>query len=228
MTDGRAQIERCREPLFWAYLAGVLLFGFVLLLKFRYGIPTKYFLYDPSELDELVSTVPLPPSFAGLVSSIGIVLWGVAAGIALFSLLLTRSDLRGIHRTSTEATRKASDRFLLGFALISILFLLDDLLTLHEAIARNTILTEAVVQAFLALLLVGFLLLCRHSIRHGEWLPLGIALTLFAGSVLIDVALLFPGKILVEDGLKFFGILSWVVFIVIQGRELIGLEGSEP
>ena len=38
----------------------------------------------------------------------------------------------------------------------------------------------------------------------------------------------FAGKILVEDGLKFFGLLTWWLLVVVQGRSSLLHEAEQP
>ena len=146
----------------------------------------------------------------GLVSTVGILLWTIAASICLFSHIIYKQ----IRRSAFLA------RFFLYFGLFTSVLLLDDLFMLHEGTYALHIHKMILFPAYAAFLLLSMryfqkLLLGRRSILF--W----AALIFFGASVGVDylidtpfVSLSFNSGVFVEDSFKFLGIVSWTSFLV--------------
>lgn len=147
--------------------------------------------------------------YAGTLSTLGLILWGAATGIALVGYAAARR----------ESPRVSG--FLLSAAAISSILMLDDAFLFHEEIAPSHLgLPQRFVYLAYALLLGGWIVRYRETLRRSEW-PLLIAVgVLFAGSFVVDVSESVDGSLLehdatffVEDGLKFVGIAVWTLYL---------------
>ena len=146
----------------------------------------------------------------GLVSTVGILLWTIAASICLFSHIIYKQV-----RYSTLLAR-----FFLSFGLFTFMLLLDDLFMLHEgtyALHIHEMILFPIYAAFLLLSMQYFrkILFVRRSILF--W----ISLVFFSASMGVDflvdapfVPLSFNSGVFVEDSFKFLGIVSWTSFLV--------------
>ncbi|MEM6435143.1 MAG: hypothetical protein AAF773_15015 [Cyanobacteria bacterium P01_D01_bin.115] len=161
----------------------------------------------------------------GLVSTVGILLWTIAASICLFSHIIYKQ----IRRSAFLA------RFFLWFGLFTSALLLDDLFMLHEGtytLRIHKIILFPIYAAFLLLSMRYFrqILLVRRSILF--W----VSLIFFGASMGVDflvdapfVSLSFNSGVFVEDSFKFLGIVSWTSFLVnISFQALKATLGQYP
>lgn len=160
------------------------------------GASTGMFTRDPAVLAGNL------PFYAGSVSILTCVAWGVAAALALFVASVDHSAPRGPLRL---------------FGLFALLLLADDALLLHEAVGPGLGVPELAFGASYAVVATALVWALRHHLRSG----LGVAFLLggaFLGaSLFTDVFFddAFPGAYLVEDGLKLIGVFLWVVVPVL-------------
>ncbi|MGD1943365.1 MAG: hypothetical protein ACFB0G_18880 [Leptolyngbyaceae cyanobacterium] len=146
----------------------------------------------------------------GLVSTVGILLWTIAASMCLFSHV--------IYKQIRHSTFLA--RFFLYFGLFTSALLIDDLFMLHEgtySLHIHKVILFPLYAAFLLLSMRYFrkIILTRKSILF--W----AALVFFGASLGVDflvdssfVSLSFNSGVFVEDSFKFLGIVSWTSFLV--------------
>ena len=172
--------------------------GAVLLLHWWRGIPIGHLTRDPA-------TITGAPTYTGLLSNIGILLWSAAAALCLFS--------------ATLVARRRSEwlfaQFLYASGLFTLLVSIDDLFLLHDSFFPTHIgIPEKVIYGAYALLALVYLLRFGAVILETEYLLLGLALFLFGLSVALDVLPPFPfgDPYLLEDGAKFAGIVTWLVY----------------
>lgn len=149
-------------------------------------------------------------NFYGLFTYLGCILWASSAAICLFcSLLLSHSNNRAL------------SRFVAAGGLLSLVLLFDDLFLFHEFIeSRNKTIGENGVFLAYTIAITTYLIWFRRSIISTNFKLLGIAFLFFSLSLFIDV---FAGPwlwrlgtwfIVVEDTLKFFGIVGWFGYFV--------------
>lgn len=143
----------------------------------------------------------------GALSNLGAVLWAAAASIALFTAML-------LPRTSGGAVRS----YLLNAGVLTAWLMLDDLYMLHERVLPDFLgipqpLVFGAYVLLVALLIVRFR---RVIIGATDYRLLALALAFFALSIASDQG---PGEwhqlrwlILVEDGAKLLGIVSWLAY----------------
>ena len=138
----------------------------------------------------------------GLLSNLGVVVIAIATGMALLGWLVGRRN--GDPLGSLLAW---------SFAL-SLAFVLDDLLLLHEAASVTSwgsIAVAAVYGAAFLVYLARFQEVVRERFDGGL---LFLAIAAFGGSAVVDV-LVRPTQtsVLLEDGAKLLGIVAWSVFV---------------
>lgn len=147
---------------------------------------------------------------AGMLSSLGILLWWSSASIWLFTAILWRS---------VEAKEKF--RFALSSACLSAYLALDDLFQIHEMLAPTYLgVPEKAVYAVLGTAVVIYLWKFRSLLTHKNYSLLFFALFFLSASVAVDAVFepwlwrLGHWTFLVEDGLKWCGIVNWCAFCV--------------
>lgn len=193
------------------FLCGsLLLFLGVLAMVSRSSdrITLSYFTRDISAIGEL-------PFFAGLVSQLGGLLWSAALTICIFTLILFKETGRDTGQ---------SRRFLLQAAVLTATLLLDDFFLFHEDIGPDYLhLSEKAIVLIYFILTALFLFMNFREILSSEYLILGMALAMFGLSIFIDGAnldrydqygLFFTEQfqIFLEDGFKFVGVATWLLF----------------
>lgn len=193
------------------FLYGSLLLFFVVLEVISRSsdrITLSYFTRDISAIGDL-------PFFAGLVSQLGGLLWSAALTICIFTLIL----LKRIGQDTGQ-----SRRFLFQAALLTGTLLLDDFFLFHEDIGPDYLhLSEKAIVLFYLILTALFLFMNLREILSSEYLILGMSLALFGLSIFLDGAnldkydqygLFFTEQfqIFLEDGFKFVGVATWLLY----------------
>ena len=164
------------------------------------GVPFAHVSRDPA-------TALGGPFVTGYLSYLGACLWCAAGAVALFSAVLARGG-----RDHVGAA------FFLATGLLSGLMLADDLFMVHDGLVTQ-LLGGDVERWNLVLyaLLAGAYLLAFAPLVRRTCLPLlAAAGCAFAGSVLVDAALIPVAESrrhLTEDGCKFLGIANWAAWV---------------
>jgi hypothetical protein len=188
------------RPLLWLYAATAALLGIIAAHAALTGAPPYLFTRDPAAIHE---ANPL----LGAISNLGIVLWAAAASVALFT---SRQLARAEEARSMSA-------FLLAAGLLSCWLLLDDLYMLHERVLPDWIgVPQPLVFGVYAIAMTVLIARFRGVIRTTDPRPLAMALGFFALSAAIDQGPAawhgWDALVLVEDGAKLFGLVSWVAY----------------
>lgn len=149
---------------------------------------------------------------AGILSSMGILLWWASASIYLFSSYLLRN-----------VSGPFGHGFMLHSGLLSVYLGLDDLFQFHEHLAPQYLrLPEWGVYVILAIVTSVYLWHHRHALMRRDALLLMSSLSLLASSVALDAVFgrwlwrLRDWTFFVEDGAKWLGICFWVAFCVVR------------
>jgi hypothetical protein len=170
-------------------------------------ITLSYFTRDISAIGNL-------PFFAGLVSQLGGLFWSTALAICLFAFFILKRQGQNV----------SSRRFLLQAAILTGVLLLDDFFLFHEDIGPDYLhLSEKLIVPAYGLIALGFLFYNLREILASEYLILGLAFAFFGLSILMDAVHLEKyGRlgwifneqfsIFLEDGFKFVGVITWLVF----------------
>jgi len=198
MVDFQRRSNRTRVRLTAVGLPAV---AFLVVLAVQSRVEVSYLTRDPAETMET-------HSYIGLVSNLGILGWCAAAAVSIFAASVLRRR---------EGGRDAA-RFLLVSGLLSLGFLFDDLLMLHERFAPNRLgIPQPVTAGAYAAAILAYLVYFRHVIRTTDFTLLGCALGCMACSVILDVVRdishAFDAHIL-EDGAKFLGIVLWAAYLI--------------
>jgi hypothetical protein len=170
-------------------------------------IPISKFTRDPS-------AVMNGPFYAGALSNLGVLMWSAAATVCLFGA----SMLKG------KAGSNAARSFLLASASFTSLLLVDDLFMLHDLVLPEYLnLRERYIVLGYGVLMLAYLFAFRLAILRTEWLVLVLAGGFFCVSLVVDK---FPEDLLpmhhiFEDGAKFMGIVTWLLYMTRTSRALM-------
>jgi len=182
------------------YGPAVSLLAIVALAALRLNLPISMLTCD---LAGLANVNPL----CGVLSSLGVLLWCVTAAISLFAAAVTSS--RGDYRQSA---------FLIAFAALSLILMLDDMYMFHEYLAAEFLgLRQRYVILAYMVITIGLLVSFRKIILAGDYAFLVVAIGFFSFSVGIEKVLSYHKDswfYLVEDGTKFLGLVSWAGYFI--------------
>jgi hypothetical protein len=181
-----------------------------------HGLPPYLLTRDPAAIHGT-------SAFLGALSNLGVLLWAAAASVMLFT-----AGLLGSQGRAGEARG-----FLAQAGVFTAWLLLDDLFMLHERSLPDRF---GVPQPLLLAVYGGLviLLLARHRglIARTDYRPLALACGFFACSATLDQG---PGDwhewtslVLVEDGAKLLGIVSWLVYFAATARAAALGRLSDP
>jgi hypothetical protein len=201
-----SQLRTLWPTMLWAYVPAVAVLGGVGVLALATGRRVWYFTNDLFVLGHL-------PFYAGLLSTLGNVLWGAGATICFFSSGVLPEGLPW----------RRFRRFLFFSGLLTALLLFDDLFQFHRILYIKYLhLSTAMVFAVYGMLAFGHLIYFRKEIARTDYLLLAVALVLLAAAVVFDTVSLLPrGRTAFSDGLKFLGITTWVAYFVRTGRQML-------
>lgn len=194
-----SQLRSIASTVFIAGTLAMTVFGLVVLAGQLYDIPIHHFTADPN-------ATLRAPFYIGFISNLGIMLWAAATALCIFSAFLLRNS----------AKPQPLSGFLFYSGLFTGLLMLDDVFLLHEEVfPKHLGIAEELVYASYGLFTILLLVLFRRTILKTEYLLWGLAFGLLGASVVVD---LMPFQLrhsfLVEDGLKFFGIVFWLAYFV--------------
>ncbi|WP_052055520.1 hypothetical protein [Myxosarcina sp. GI1] len=166
-------------------------------------IPTDRLTRDIAAIAEV-------PSFYGMISNIGILLWCASASICLFVFAVLQKL-----KIKTIAFKNNFLSFLLFSGLITLMLMFDDLFLLHEDIFPSLNISEMVVYSSYVTVVLLYLLKFRKIIFSTTWGILCLGFLFFAASLTIDFFSISGSRItLLEDGFKLLGIASWFSYFV--------------
>lgn len=195
-----------------ALLAAGALLAVATGLAYLQGIDLHEILRDPSSVTQ-------GPLHAGFMSLVGVLFWTAGAAVCWFAgaLLLGTPGDRGV------------GCMLLSVAALTTLLGLDDLFLLHETIFPWYLgMPEKVALGSYGLATVAILFFFRNQILDLGAAGLVWALALFGLSLGVDLLqhslqpFLGQGRILLEDGAKFLGIVAWNGYFAHAGWSQIG------
>jgi hypothetical protein len=176
------------------------------LYAFNTGQHVWFFTVEPFLLGNL-------PSYAGILATAGNLLWGSSAAVCFFSAWVLKA----------EGKKRAWKNYFRLFGLLTVLLLTDGLFQMHRIFYPEYLhIPMAVVFAFYGIFAAGLLVKFRHHIRETDFLLLALALIFFFLSVVFDMISILPrGNTAFSDGLKLFGIVSWLVYLLRTGRQIL-------
>jgi len=179
-----------------------MLVGFVWLASRALDRPFGFFTREPASAVGAAW-------YAGFLSNVGVIVWTVAATASL----LAWWSRRGQSGTRTD--------LLLWAGLLTTVELLDEFFLLHDAFYPMLGIPEKAVAAVYGLATVALGVSFRTQLAGPGLAAVGLTLALFAASFGFDQ--FWPGNHLLEDGFKFFGIVTWAsYFLMVSAAELKG------
>ncbi|MBD0300714.1 MAG: hypothetical protein ICV85_00615 [Tolypothrix sp. T3-bin4] len=192
------------------YLPAVIMLG---IIKLQNIIPVRSLTRDPS-------VIAGKPFYIGAISNIGILFWCSAVTICWLGFVV----LRQLHKN------REFQRFLLSSGGFTFVLMIDDFFLIHEEVfPRYLNIPEEIVLGAYGGMLLLYLFKSIKTILKTDYILLVLALGFFGGSVVADnipVLDKFMGmdaQLLVEDGLKFLGIISWFAYFARVGTEQLKL-----
>jgi hypothetical protein len=199
MSMIQEQLKRNLVPLMVAYIPCLALFT---VLALQNHIPLSYLTRDPAEIMDA-------NSYIGFVSNLGVLMWSGAAAISLFTALVL---YQAPHSSNVPL-------YFLVSAGITLLFLFDDLLMLHERFGPNQLhLPQPLIMAMYAGMFLLYLTVFRATILKMDSVFLlfcfGFLGLSAISDTLSDVVPELKNYVL-EDGAKFFAIVSWLAHITL-------------
>lgn len=179
----------------------------VAIATLRFGVAISDVTRDVASIGQLH---PL----AGILSSLGILLWWTSASLWLF--------LAAVHR---KARSNQAFRFAVASGLLSAYLTFDDLFQFHEALAPRYLgVPEPLAYAALVAVVAAYLFIFRRRLLRSDGAILALAIALLASAMASDLILwrspwpLGQWARLIEDGLKWSGIVGWCLFCVVRCR----------
>lgn len=166
----------------------------------------------PEELFLDAATVSNLPWYTGVMSSIGVLAWTVGAVACA-----------GGAWVANQTRRPSAGRFLGVGALVSATLLADDLLQLHSvALPRALGLPKPLAIAVICLPALAWLALFVAEIARTRWVILAASLVCLGGSLGVDQVFSPTGAsgLIVEDGLKFVGVLTYALYCTLTAVDI--------
>ncbi len=176
------------------------------------GLGISYFLRDPI-------TTMKAPFYIGFLSNVGVFLWALTVGICFFTCFVFEKS------NGTDEFK-----FIFYSGIFSFLFFIDDFFLFHEIIVHGYFhISEKFLFAGYFVYMLFIILRFNRVILESEYTYFILALFLFFNSLLADFLreiLSLGGKLdslgmIVEDGSKIFGALSWFIFYAKTCKKLI-------
>jgi hypothetical protein len=217
------QVRRLWKALIILYLPIVLLFLLVgVLSRVIDDVSLAFFLRD------VVATGKLP-FFAGFVAQFAAILWSASLTICFFALYVLRQQ---------DGNLASAKRLLLHGGILTLALLLDDVFLFHEEIAPDYLrISEKLVVAGYGVLGFVFVFANWKEILSSEYLILMLALGMFAFSILLDALPIQDLhlryfweqlEIYLEDGSKFAGIATWLIYFArYSAQRIAGIWQSD-
>lgn len=170
------------------------------------GVPFDYLSRDTSAVLE-------GPFYAGAYANLTILVWAMAAGVALLSASVLRRGGQGKAALMTAAA-----------GAITTIMVIDDLFLVHESLATYLHIPEKAGPIGYAILVVGFSWYFRRLLRTDALLSI-TALGCWGVSALLDNVLYLYSDFAVEDGTKLAGVGIWTFMVMrVASRSLLALR----
>ncbi len=178
-------------------LVGLAGLGLVVLIHYYTGLPV-------SALTRDMASVCRKKAYIGILSTIGIILWSSASAISFFCFFILFRNIPG----------RRFAWFLFWSGLLTLQLVLDDALLFHERFFPDVLhLRQLWIYCGYAVATLAYIGCFFREILLTDYLLLGISGVLLASSMAADQWLQFSNmETFVEDALKFFGIIFWLVY----------------
>lgn len=191
------QISRLRYALVAGFVPAVLAIVGVYALSKLTATPVNWLTRDPADVTKT-------GFYIGVLSYLGIMLWSAATATCfLAAYLLSRH--KGLRQPMI---------FMLLSGVLSMGLAFDDAFMLHERVfPRHLHIPEIVIFGAYLVICVGYGVYFFRRILLTDYLLLALALFFLGLSAGMDQVLTFSNlETFMEDSLKFFGIVFWVIY----------------
>ena len=189
-----------------AYLITFLALLIVIVISISKNIALDTLTKDPVEIMGA-------PFYIGAFSNIGIMLLSGSALLCIF----TAFHIRGINYFREDF------QFLIVSAALTIMLTFDDLFLIHEEVFPKYfhVPENAVILTYINLFII-YVILFRKKIWSSEFLILGLGF-FFIGLAKVSDLIPLPIKkdTFLEDSIKLFGIVSWLIYFYRFNRQLL-------
>lgn len=190
-----------------APLATLWILGLTVLFiaRFQTVTPLRNLFLDPGFLTG-------SPWYTGALSNLGVLVWTSGVVFAGAGAWVAR-----------RIGRESAARFLAMGAAATLILLLDDVFRLHSGPLRRLLGgSKSVAQGVVILPVVVWVAVFWADIMRTRLALLFAALSSLAGSVVVDVIFGLGGdtSLLIEDGMKFLGVLAWSQYFAITSRDI--------
>lgn len=199
-------------PMAVAFTISFSLIAVTVFIHFWAGVPVGDLTRDPV-------AVTGGAVYIGFLSQTGIFFWAASAAVCLFTahVLARRPDVA------------PARNFFFAAGLLSLLLGIDDVFLLHERLLPGLGIPELVVYGTYVALILLWLVRYRGIMMRSEYVLLGMALAFFGISVMADALNPdVPGRVLLEDGAKITGIVSWLVYFFRCGALELRNDAGRP
>lgn len=202
----KAQLAQTRRTLLGAGLIAILVIGGVIAIHLRNNVPFALLTRD-------IFAITGYPVYFGILSNIGIVGWAASATLWLIAAWFTRR-----HQPDHSLFQLT-----VASGLFSLVLLADDALMLHEVFLPEKLsVSEEVVMIGYGVVALIYLFVSIRSVKDTPYLAWLLAGCLLGGSFMVDFAAMTGDlEYLVEDGLKFAGIVFWAAYAALTAMQII-------
>ncbi|MDC8001193.1 hypothetical protein POV26_09095 [Aequorivita todarodis] len=198
------------KMLFLVFFSASIILVLIAMTGRTYHIPLDKLTSDPAAI------AAINPLY-GVLSNLGIILWGAAT----FSCALAAVVLRSMEP-------KKGYLFLLYSSLLSAYLMLDDLFQFHEDLSSSIGLNQKVIYLFLGTAVIAYLIYFRKILFQTNIIPFLIALAFLFLSIVADTIVykLYGSQLgnwlyLIEDGAKWIGIVFWAYYFFYTSFQFI-------
>ena len=206
MAERRRGFSLRRQLVSLAPLGALWLVGLVVLVAARVqtAAPLRFLFLDPAHLTG-------SPWYTGALSNLGILVWTSGVAFAAAGAWVAR-----------RIGRASAAKFLAFGAFATLVLVLDDVFALHAGVLKLFLGgSKNAAQLAVVLPTIVWIVLFLDDIRRTRSALLVAAVASLAGSVVVDViGLTGDTSLLVEDGMKFLGILAWSQYFAITARDV--------
>lgn len=189
-------------PLGLLWFAGLLL---IVVAGVQEVTPIRNLFLDPAYLSG-------SPWYTGAMSNLGILVWTSAVVFASAGAWVAR-----------RIGRVSASRFLAFGALATLILVLDDVFRLHSGPLKLLLGgSKNAAQLLVVFPVMVWIVVFWADIARTRSALLVAALASLGGSVVVDMIFGLGGdaSLLVEDGMKFLGILAWAQYFAITSRDI--------
>ncbi len=182
----------------------VVYFFALLILAGIYFACSRSTTYEIDMITRDPASVLNSPPFIGFLSNIGILVWAFTVAIIFFSTLILQMQ-----------QNKNEILFLLSSGIITSILLFDDLFMIHEKLAPGYLkIPEHIVYFIYGLLISTYLIFSVKKILRTNYIFLMVAMFFLSASLIMDLFEVEGDWLLLEDGLKFLGIITWFIYFL--------------